>query len=335
VSNPGHNKSHVLPDPHLGNSSRRAFLKGATAVAAGFAATPKSKSAEPNLLPTIELGGQKITRLIAGGNTLYGYSHFNMILDQHYLDYFTDERVVQFLLDCEKAGINAWQSNYRDRAQRQYPKIRDAGCKMNWICLADPTDALQGGWAAIKTPEDAANAIMKVVSLAAKAKPLAMAHHGNVTDNLFRAGKLELVREFLNKVHDLGFPAGVSTHNPEVIATVEEKGWPADFYMGCFYCQSRSDEDYRRELGCVPLGESYLPADPPRMCAVLRKTSKPCLGFKILAAGRLCTSPQKVREAFEFAFKNLKPTDGVIVGMYPRFSDQIAENTRIVREITA
>jgi hypothetical protein len=71
------------------------------------------------------------------------------------------------------------------------------------------------------------------------------------------------------------------------------------------------------------------------MCAVLRKISKPCLGFKILAAGRVCTSPKKVREAFDFAFKNLKPTDGVIVGMYPRFSDQIAENASIVREIAA
>jgi hypothetical protein len=330
-----HSASAIPIESQVSHHSRRAFLKSATAVAAGVMATPKSLRAEAEPLPTIDLGGKKITRLIAGGNTLYGYSHFNMILDQHYLDYFTDERVVQFLLDCEKAGINTWQSNYRDRAQRQYPKIRDAGCKMHWICLADPTDALKGGWAAIKTPEDANSALMKVVSLAAKAKPVAMAHHGNVTDNLYRAGKLELVREFLNKVHDMGFPAGVSSHNPEVIATVEEKGWPADFYMGCFYCQSRTDDDYHRELGCVPLGESYLPADPPKMCAVLRKTSKPSLGFKILAAGRLCTSPKKVREAFEFAFKNLKPTDGVIVGMYPRFTDQIAENARIVRDVAA
>ena len=55
-------------------------------------------------------------------------------------EYFTDEQVVKYLLACEKAGINTWQSNYRDAAQRQFPKIRDAGCKMNWICLADPWD---------------------------------------------------------------------------------------------------------------------------------------------------------------------------------------------------
>jgi hypothetical protein len=308
-------------------------LKGAAAVAA-LASVPATRAAQA-LLPTTEIGGKKVTRLVAGGNTLYGYSHFNSILDRHYLDYYTDERVVQFLLDCQAAGINAWQSNFRDRAQRQMPKIRDAGCTMNWICLADPTDVDREAWRGTRTPAEIEAAILKVVSIAAKAKPLAMAHHGNVTDNLFRAGKLDQVRTFLNKVHDLGFPAGVSSHNPQVIAAVEEKGWPADFYMGCFYCQSRTEEDYEKELGVAPLGESYLPTDPPRMCAVLRATSKPALGFKILAAGRLCTSPQKVRGAFEFAFRHLKPTDAVLVGMYPRFTDQISENAGLVREFAA
>ena len=65
------------------------------------------------------------------------------------------------------------------------------------------------------------------------------------------------------------------------------------------------------------------------------ETKKPCLGFKILAAGRKCDSPGQVRGAFEFAFRNIKPTDAVIVGMFPRFSDQLSENVGIVRELTA
>ncbi|MGD0923356.1 MAG: hypothetical protein ABSA70_16570, partial [Terriglobia bacterium] len=74
---------------------------------------------------------------------------------------------------------------------------------------------------------------------------------------------------------------------------------------------------------------------PERMCQMVRQVKKTCLGFKILAAGRKCDSSEQVREAFKFAFKNIKPTDATIVGMFPRFSDQITENARLVRELAA
>ena len=75
--------------------------------------------------------------------------------------------------------------------------------------------------------------------------------------------------------------------------------------------------------------------DPAAMTRVIREVEKPCLGFKILGAGRLCESQETVREAFKFAFENIKPTDGVIVGMYPRFFDEIAANAQYTRELAA
>jgi hypothetical protein len=310
-------------------SSRREFLQGATAVAASVLAPPLSRAESPNQLPTVPLAGRQVTRLIAGGNPLYGYSHFNVILDRLMVEYFTDEQVVKFLLDCEKAGINTWQSNYKARTRRQYPKIRQAGCKMNWLCLSDPWDVNPKA----STTEEIMEAMLKAVEMAAPAKPIGMAHHGGSTDKLFREGKLDLIKTFINKVHDLGFPAGISTHNPLVVETVEEKGWNNDFYMTCFYRVTREPEDFQKEIGVVPVGETYLSTDPERMCSMVRKVNKTCLGFKILAAGRKCDSPEQVREAFDFAFKNIKPTDATIVGMFPRFSDQITENARLVREL--
>ncbi len=312
-----------------GRPTRREFLKGAAVAAAGgLAASGASLAAESSLLPTVDFCGHKVTRLLAGANPVYGYSHFNMIMDAAYLEYYTDERVVEFMLNCQKAGINSWQGNFAARAQRQYPMIRDAGCKMNFVALSDPWDFNSKA----KTAADQSEAVMKQLSIVAKAKPIIIAHHGNVTDNLFREGKLDLVRTFLDKVHDLGFPAGVSTHNPAVIEEVESKGWPADFYQTCFYRQSRRAEDYQQEINVVPEGEAYLSSDPPRMCSVIRKVSKPCLGFKILAAGRKCTSVESIRKAFKFAYENIKPTDVLIVGMFPKFKDQITENTGYARE---
>ena len=47
----------------------------------------------------------------------------------------------------------------------------------------------------------------------------------------------------------------------------------------------------------------------------VRQIEKPCLGFKILAAGRLCWNRFSIERAFASAFSKMKPTDGVIVGM--------------------
>jgi hypothetical protein len=69
------------------------------------------------------------------------------------------------------------------------------------------------------------------------------------------------------------------------------------------------------------------------MTALVRQVKQPCLGFKILAAGRMCASQPMVQDAFRFAFQHIKPTDGVIVGMYPRFFDEIRANAQYVREL--
>jgi hypothetical protein len=71
------------------------------------------------------------------------------------------------------------------------------------------------------------------------------------------------------------------------------------------------------------------------MCAMIRQTRKPCLGFKIMAAGRRCGTPEDVPKAFEFAFQNLKPSDGVTVRRHPRYPDQISENRALAWELAA
>jgi len=311
--------------------SRRAFIGTAAGLAAGAAAGSLIRAAQFSDLPTIKLGPYQVTRLVTGGNPLYGFSHFNRLLDDLMRQYFTDERVVQFMLECEKAGINTWQSSLTASAERQYSLIRDAGCKLNWIFLAGPWDIDRSA----RSQEAFDAAMAKCPAISRQTKPVAVAHHGVYTDRLWRAGKLDRVRDFLNGMHDAGFVAGVSTHNPRVVEEIESKGWPTDFYMTCFYCISREPEDFIKEIGVEPVGETYLSTDPDRMCKVVRQTPKTCLAFKILAAGRRCDSPQQVRQAFEFALKNIKPTDGLIVGMFPKFSDQVSENVRLVKELAA
>ena len=51
------------------------------------------------------------------------------------------------------------------------------------------------------------------------------------------------VHDFVKKIHDLGFFAGVSTHCPKHVAIIEDSGWENDFYMTCMYYLTRTPEE--------------------------------------------------------------------------------------------
>jgi hypothetical protein len=57
-------------------------------------------------------------------------------MSRHMLEYFTLERTIEFLEKCVREGINTWQASYNDAMARQFPEIRDAGCRIQFICLA-------------------------------------------------------------------------------------------------------------------------------------------------------------------------------------------------------
>ena len=313
--------SHATPA--LG---RREFLLGLSAAAAGSplvrAETNRAEpeSSPPPLLPTIKLGEHRITRLIAGSNPVSGYSYLGPILDRHMKDYFTPERVADFLWTCEREGINAHQFSSPEQMTPVFRKLRERGSKMKFICLH------AGG--PQRTP------VAKVVK---DTQPIAIVHHGGVTDKLFREGKSSAVRDFVNRVHDAGVLAGVSAHNPDCIKQIADEDWPVDLFMGCFYYLTRSPEELKKMPPVVTLqiGYPFFASDPAAMTKVLRQVDRPCLGFKILAAGRMCGSDRKVETAFKFAFEHLKPSDGVIVGMYPRFQNQIRQNAAYTRKFAA
>jgi hypothetical protein len=86
-------------------------------------------------------------------------------------------------------------------------------------------------------------------------------------------------------------------------------------------------------LPTLPVGAYHFLRDDPRvMTSVIRQVKQPCLAFKILGAGRLCSSQEDVIAAFKFAFENIKPTDGIIVGMFPWYFDEVTANVRYTKE---
>lgn len=301
------------------SSDRRDFLKTAAVAASGVAAlTPAAEAAPENLLPTIELGPHRISRLIIGGNPIYGYSHFNKLLSKHQTDWHTPQRVVELLQRCEQVGINTWQNSYAERTLQDLDRYRAAGGKMHWLCLGKPD------WE--EHPEH--------IDDAAKRKPIGIAPHGHLAESLHRRNKLNVLTDLLKRIRDQGVLVGLSAHNPALIELAEEKDWKVDYYMCCLYYLSRPRAEFHKILGKdLPVGEIYLPSDPPRMFKVVKATRKPCLVLKVLAAGRRIGSEKEVRECFRTALDNIKPSDALIVGMYQQFGDQVGANATLVREL--
>jgi hypothetical protein len=282
--------------------------------------SPRSQaadSAKPDSAPQVprmKFFNAEISRIVLGVNPFYGYAHFNNNFGASMKEWYTPERVCEVMHRSNQYGINAFNYVHLDRAPQDLARFVAEGGNMHLIIQV--TKGVDAGM------------------LVRTVKPLALQRQGEVVDDAFQSGKMETVKEWCKKARDLGVLVGVGTHIPEVITQVEEEGWDVDFYSGCVYNRRRTADEWRKVLSGELLEmphEIYLQSDPQRMYKVMSQTEKPCFAFKVLAAGRI--TGKGVEQAFRTAFESIKPTDGIYVGMYPRYRDEIRENVEIVQRI--
>jgi len=307
--------------------SRRKFLQETGSLAAVAAVVSTSAgAAEEQTLPQVKIGKYSISRMICGSNPFGALSHLSPMVDFELRQYYTLEQIVQTLRKCQNEGINTVQG----LSAARYQALVKAGGKMQVLSNGS------GNPAGIKAMiENGA---------------IGIHHFGVTTDVLYKQGKLSTAREYLKAVRDAGVLVGLTTHIPEVVDIAESEGWDLDYYMTCVYQWGRTKDDFEKLFGdrkdLLPVetysliaregySEVFLNGDPPKMYKRIRQTRKPCVAYKILAAGRKCMTPAAIEAAFQEAFENIKPTDAIIVGMYDRYVDQVAENCGYVRRFGA
>ena len=319
--------------------TRREFLQSSTALAIGVvggasirpAAAADARAETPALpaagsqagaqgsgveiqIPKMKFGGVELSRLVLGVNPFYGWSHYNANYNKVMSDWYTQDKVCEVMHRANSYGINGFNYVNAARAQQDWARFQAEGGAMHLIIQV--------------TAKDDAETLVKTL------KPLALQRQGEVVDIAFKQRTMDTVREWCKKVRDMGVLVGVGTHKPEVIQLVEEQGWDVDFYAGCVYNRTRTETEWKQTLSNeLPemAGEIYLRSDPARMYQVIRQTAKPCFAFKILAAGRI--GDNNVEQAFRTAYQNIKPTDGIYVGMFPYRKDEVKENAETVYRI--
>jgi len=316
------------------NTTRRGFLQsGAVAAAAlsgaGSALSAKALSTmdahttteappKPSAdvqVPKMKFFNVEISRMVLGVNPFCGYSHYNNNYSGAMKEWYTPDRVCSVMHQAARFGINAFNYVALERMPQDWLRFRAEGGQMHLIA---------------QVLHDNAATLEQAKTL----KPLAMHRQGEVVDQAFQQGKMSGIRDWCKMVRDLGIIVGVGTHKPEVIMQVEEEGWDVDFYAGCVYNRTRTQDEWKKvlngEITEMP-HEIYIQSDPARMYNVMRQTRKPCFAFKVLAAGRV--DDWGVEQAFRTAFSSIKPNDGIFVGMFPRGKDEVRENAEIVHRI--
>ena len=177
--------------------SRRSVLKSAVSVAAGavaggrfaVSATTPAEAA----LPTIPLGPHRVSRLIIGSNPFNGFCYSIPSLSAHMKEWFTPAKIAETLGAARANGINTWQWSYYPSSQAGLKLFRDQGGQIQFMVLS-------GG-------------VMKenlgLIPDVAKSGPIAIVHHGGVTDERFRAGQMDKVRDYLKAIRDSGVLVGL------------------------------------------------------------------------------------------------------------------------------
>ena len=264
------------------------------------------------MLPTMKIGDIEISRLVVGSNPFTGKSHLDSATDADMRAHFSTERVFEMLRHCEEVGINAVQSRGSMPMMGILKQYRDLGGGMLWLAQTGKD---------LSSFDDELDELMKY-------DPSAICIHGELSDALYLEGRLDLLAALLEKMRRKNLPVGICSHFPEVLAYAEEHHLCPDYYMASVFNLFLPDPK-RRE---VTPGERFDESDVPKMYEVIRSLSAPTVALKILGAGRRCASQDEVKAAFVEAFASMKPGDGVLVGMFDKYLDQVRLNAEYTAE---
>ena len=255
------------------------------------------------MLPIVDFCGLRLTRLLLGANPFGGYSHQNRERDQEMVAYHTPERIRETWARAEAAGINAFVTN------NETPHVIDTtaayladGGRLQWIAQVNRN----------KQP-DFESALDRVKEIGASAAYL----HGGAVDQLYLDQDADTLRRAVAHGQSIGLPMGVAGHSPLTHDWVNSLDI-VDFHVVCFF-----------NCGSVHTGggEQFRLQDPYKAVECIQRIAKPCIGYKVLGAGRMDAAM-----GFEFAYEHIKPGDVINVGMHRGDRDDMVETNVAIAE---
>jgi len=270
-------------------------------------------------LPTGKIGKHEISRLVAGGNLIGGWSHARDLIyaDTLFKAYNTEQKVYETLMLAEQAGINTINIGFPSNPLlAKYKKI--TGSKIKVISQVHPN--LDNKKLAEVGSGTNKNLYFANIDKAIDYGVDIIQVQGNWCDWLVRDHKIEVIHEMIEHIRAQGYTAGLAAHSVESLIACADEGIIPDYYMKTMHHDqywSAHPREYR-----VPFevdGKNYLDHNrfhnnmfclfPERTVDFVSKASVPVMGFKVLAAGAI-----EPKDGFKWAYDN--GADFICVGMF-------------------
>ena len=280
-------------------------------------------------LPKGKIGKHEISRMIAGGNLIGGWSHGRDLIytDTLFKAYNTEQKVYETLILAEKAGINTINIGFPSNPLlAKYKKM--TGSKMKVITQVAPNL----DWKGLDKvgPHTDKKLFFEDIDRAIDFGVDIIQVQGNWCDWLVRDNKIEVIDEMINHIRKQGYTAGLGAHSVESLIACADQGIIPDYYMKTMHHDQYWSAHPRENRVVFEVdGKNHLDHNrfhnnmfclfPEKVIDFVSKTTVPVMGFKVLAAGAI-----QPKDGFQWAYDN--GADFICVGM---FDFQVVSNVNI------
>jgi uncharacterized membrane protein YphA (DoxX/SURF4 family) len=270
-------------------------------------------------IPAGKILDKKVSRIIAGGNLIGGWSHSRDLryVSKLFKAYNTEKKVFETLAIAEQAGINTINI-----VHNQLPLInkykRIYGSNIQTMTQVHP-----------KKDE-----VYLHVDFVIEHGVDLIQIQGNCCDWRVRDGEIDVLADCMDYIKKQGYPAGLGAHSIQALIACDEAGIEPDFFMKTFhhdnYWSAHPREnripfsvDGKRSSNHDEFHDNMFCLFHEETAEYMSSKKIPWIAFKILAGGAIMPE-----DGFRFAFEN--GADFICVGM---FDWQVVENVNIANKI--
>ena len=251
----------------------------------------------------ITICNRVFSKIICGTNPFYGHSHFSEARNAEYLGRFDDETIERTIQRCISLGINTIESCTNERIVSILSRLRDK----------NPEPIHFVGSTRIDETSDIKSHQQKLTFLIENRTEVCVVH-AQFVDRPSKGNDIRGLPQLIEKIHDAGLLAGISTHRAETVELCERQGYGIDTYLfplnlsGFVYPGYEGTESVQERINIV------------------RNTPKPFILIKALGAGRIPPD-----EGLQFIAENAKSNDLISIGFGTE--DEVSETVELVEKL--
>ena len=235
----------------------------------------------------VSINGTLFSKVVCGTNAFYGRSHFSKARDVEYSTRCNDEYIKRMLVRCMDFGVNAIESSANERIQQIITDLRAQYQTLLYLIGNTRVD---------KTSEMKSH--QEKFKFLIKNRSDICVIHSQFVDRPRKTEEIKGLKRLIQKIHEAGLIAGISTHRNSTIELCEKQEYGVDVYLFPL-----------NEIGFVYPGYDGNESVAERI-RIIQNTSKPFILMKTLGAGRIPPI-----DGLQFALENCKSSDIITLGL--------------------